>query len=99
MKTISAIELKRKKENQEAFQLIDVREAYEFKEYNIEGINIPLDLVLSSTSQFAIDMPIIFCCQTGKRAAAIVHTIDRKLNLENVYCLEGGILAYQDLEK
>ena len=91
---ITAKELKEKMDTNEDFQLIDVREDYEFEDFNIGGINIPLDQVFSSLDQIDKDKPVVFCCTTGKKSSAITHTVKRKLNLENVYSLTGGVSSY-----
>jgi rhodanese-related sulfurtransferase len=39
---ISVIELKKRLDNQESINLIDVREQYEFDEFNLNGTLIPL---------------------------------------------------------
>lgn len=94
MNTVSVQELKLKKDTNEVFQLIDIREDYEFEDYNLGGINIPLDMVLSSMNKIDKDKPVVFLCNSGKRSAAIIHTIRRKLDLTNIYSLKGGITAY-----
>ena len=55
MNTITAQELKGKIDNNENFQLIDLREDYEFEDFNIGGINIPLDQVFSSLDKIEKD--------------------------------------------
>ena len=94
MNTITAQELKAKLENNDDIQLIDVREDYEFQEVNIGGINIPLDNVLNSINDIDTENQVIFCCRTGKKSAAIIHTLERKLNMSNLFTLEGGVIGY-----
>ncbi len=96
MNTISVQELKQKKDQNENFQLIDVREDYEFEDSNIGGTNIPLDQVLNSIDQIDTDLPVIFCCKSGNRSNAIVMAISKKMNLPNIYSLTGGVTAYQE---
>ena len=94
MSLISPLVLKSKIENKESFQLIDVREAYEFDEFNIGGINIPLGQVFSDLDQLKNNIPIIFCCSSGKKSKAILHSVKRKLAITEVFSLDGGIEAY-----
>ena len=96
MNKITAKELKAKFDNNEVFQLIDVREVYEFEDFNLGGINIPLGQVFNSLDKIDKDKPVIFVCNTGRKTAAILHTIARKLDLENksLYTLEGGVPNY-----
>ncbi|MCO6499746.1 MAG: rhodanese-like domain-containing protein [Vicingus serpentipes] len=91
---ITPKDLKEKISNKDDFQLIDVREDYEFEDFNIGGINIPLDEVFSSLEKISKNKPVIFCCNTGKKSAAILHTVKRKLGLNNVYSLQGGVTSY-----
>lgn len=94
MNFISAQELKAKIDSNEDFQLIDIRESYEFEDFNLGGINIPFDQVFSSLDKICKDKPVIFYCTEGKKSAAIIHTIKRKLNLNNISTLKGGIMNY-----
>ena len=94
MTLISPKELKTKIDNTENFQLVDIREDYEYESYNIGGINIPLNDVFSSLEKMDTDIPIIFCCNSGKKSKAVLHTIKRKLNKENIFSLDGGLEAY-----
>ena len=94
MNTITAQELKSKIENNDSFQLIDVRENYEYENNNIGGINIPLEDVLNSLENISKDQQVVICCKSGKRSAAIIHALKRKQNLNNLFSLEGGIEGY-----
>jgi len=94
MSSITPTELKAKIDNNDSFQLVDVREDYEFETFNIGGINIPLNQVFTSLDCTAKDKPIIFCCNSGKKSKAIVHTVKRKLNITEVFSLQGGLEAF-----
>ena len=96
MNIITPQELKAKFDNKENFQLIDVREVHEFEDFNIGGINIPLGQVFSSLNKINKDKPVIFVCNTGRKTAAILHTIERKLNLDSnsLFTLKGGVPNY-----
>ena len=94
MSSITPTELKAKIDNKDSFQLVDVREDYEFETFNIGGINIPLNQVFTSLDCIAKDKPIIFCCNSGKKSKAIVHTVKRKLNITEVFSLQGGLEAF-----
>lgn len=95
MKSITVQELHQKLANNEDIQLIDVREDYEFDDYNIGGKNIPMDVFMNSLDQIDQSKDCILCCKSGKRSKALVHSIKRKLNLDNFISVEGGVLAYQ----
>ncbi|PCI92935.1 MAG: NADH oxidase [Flavobacteriales bacterium] len=98
MNIITAEELKTKINNNDDIQIIDIREDYEFEDNNIGGINIPMENVLSSLEQIDTSKQVIICCRTGKRSAAMTHTIERKLNLDNIHSLEGGVFGYLGIE-
>ncbi len=97
MKEISVTELKKKMDDQEAFQLIDVREPHEYDFANIGGELIPLSSVPQNLDKIARDKPVIFQCRSGGRsgnAIRIVQSLDP--SLDNLYNLTGGILAWSD---
>ncbi len=96
MNYISPKELKAKVDNNEKFQLIDVREEHDFEDFNIGGVNIPLGKIFSSLDKIDTDKPVILICNSGRKTAAIIHTINRKLDLntDSIYTLKGGIPSY-----
>lgn len=96
MNTISPEELKAKIDNKEDIQLIDVREDYEFDDINIGGINIPMDLIMSSIDKISKDKPVVLCCKSGKRSKATLLALTKKHNLTNISTLTGGVLGYYE---
>lgn len=96
MKEISVQELKAKIDNKEDFQLIDVRETFEYEVSNLEGENIPLGGILIEADKVAKDKPVIIQCRSGKRSAAAVMQLEAQYGYENLYNLKGGILAWQE---
>lgn len=95
MKEISVQELKDKIDNNEDFQLIDVRETFEYETSNLDGLNIPLGGILIETDKIATDKPVIMQCRSGKRSAAAVMQLEQMHGFTNLYNLKGGILAWQ----
>ena len=93
MKAITVQELKEKIDNNEDFQLIDVREPFEYEMSNINGENIPLANVVLEASKISKDKPVIMQCRSGKRSAAALQQLEQ-LGYTNVYNLEGGIIAW-----
>ncbi|MEQ8909726.1 MAG: rhodanese-like domain-containing protein [Vicingaceae bacterium] len=83
--------------NQNA-RLIDVREAYEYEDFNIGGTNIPMSEVLSRTEEFANCQEILICCASGKRSAVVAHHLARRLPQTKIYSLTGGLTAFQTEE-
>ena len=93
---ISAQELKEKFETDDDFQLIDIREKYEFNDFNIGGINIPMDDVIKHLRKLNVNKPIVFCCNEGLKSQALIIVLKRKLTNTQLYSLEGGITAYYE---
>ena len=96
IKEITVEELKEKIDNNEDFQLIDVRETFEYEASNINGENIPLGGILIESDKVSRDKPVIMQCRSGKRSAAAVMQLEQQLGLTNLYNLKGGILAWQE---
>ena len=95
MKEVSVQELKEKMDNHEDFQLIDVREDFEYETSNIGGLLIPLGGILIETDKVAKDKPVIVMCRSGKRSAAAIMQLEQQ-GFTNLYNLQGGILAWAD---
>ncbi|TXB66981.1 rhodanese-like domain-containing protein [Vicingus serpentipes] len=94
MKQITPQELKAKIDNKEDFELIDVREIYEYEDYNINGKHIPLGEVMNNLDKIDTSKPVIFCCNSGKKSRAITIAVTKKLNSDNIYSLVGGVTNY-----
>ena len=95
MKEISVLELKEKIDNKEDFQLIDVREDFEYEMSNLGGTLIPLAGILIESDKIAKDKPVIVQCRSGKRSAIAIMQLEDK-GFTNLYNLKGGILAWQE---
>jgi rhodanese-related sulfurtransferase len=93
MKEITVQELKHKIDHQEDFQLIDVREPFEYEMSNINGENIPLAGITVEADKISRDKPVIMQCRSGARSAAAVAQLEQ-LGYTNVYNLKGGILGW-----
>ncbi|TWR29764.1 rhodanese-like domain-containing protein [Mucilaginibacter pallidiroseus] len=94
MKEISVQELKEKLDNGEDFQLVDVREDFEYETSNLGGTLIPLGGILIETDKIAKDKPVVIMCRSGKRSAAAVMQLEAQ-GFSNLYNLQGGILAWK----
>ena len=94
MKEISVQELKEKMDNGEDFQLIDVREDFEYEMSYLGGVLIPLGGILIEAEQIAKDKPVIIQCRSGKRSAAAIMQLEQQFGFTNLYNLQGGILAW-----
>ncbi|MBY0244147.1 MAG: rhodanese-like domain-containing protein [Sphingobacteriaceae bacterium] len=96
LKEITVEELKQKIDANESFQLIDVRESFEYETSNLSGENIPLGEILMSADKIATDKPVIVQCRSGKRSAAAIMQLEQLHGFDNLYNLKGGILAWKD---
>ncbi|WP_258103246.1 rhodanese-like domain-containing protein [Marinoscillum sp. MHG1-6] len=95
MKTVTVKELKSMMDSGEDFQLIDVREPREYEAANIGGELIPLATVPVNVEKFEKDKKVIVYCRSGKRSANAVNFMEQQ-GYDNLYNLEGGILAWSD---
>ncbi len=95
MKEVSVAELKQKMDNNEDFQLIDVRETFEYEVSNLGGLNIPLSGILIESGKIAKDKPVIVQCRSGKRSAQAVMVLEQQ-GFDNLANLQGGILAWKE---
>ena len=77
-------------ETPEKIHLVDVRENYEFEEYNIGGKNIPLYDLGEYISSFPLDKKLVFICQTGQRSKMAVN-IARPLFNGEIFSVKGLI--------
>ena len=94
MKEISVQELKQLIDNKKDFQLIDVREEYEFDEANIKGELIPMGEVMDNLDKISKDKQVVIHCRSGKRSATVISALESQHSFTNLYNLKGGILAY-----
>jgi rhodanese-related sulfurtransferase len=100
MNDISAAELQNKIKMNEDFLLLDVREPYEFEEFNLGALLIPLgDLKdrLQELKGRENDEIIVHCRSGNRSAAAKVFLIQN--GFSNVRSLSGGIVAFQELSQ
>ena len=93
MKEITVSDLKQKINSKEDFQLIDVRETFEYEMSNIGGENIPLSGILIEADKISQDRPVIVHCRSGKRSAIAIMRLE-ELGYTDLYNLKGGIIAW-----
>ena len=73
-----------------------MREPHEKEIADIGGTLIPLGTIPYELDQIDKTKTVVVYCRSGKRSAEAVNFITTKLNLSEVYNLEGGILAWAD---
>ncbi len=94
MKTISVKELKELQDQGADFQLIDCRETDEYNHSNLGGLHIPVAQIINRSVEVSTDKQVIIHCRSGKRSAMSVKLLNQHKGLDNLYNLEGGILAW-----
>jgi sulfur-carrier protein adenylyltransferase/sulfurtransferase len=93
---MSPQELKRRMDAGESFELIDVREPFEYEIARIDGAKlIPLAEITKRLDELEDKQPIIVHCHSGMRSAQAVRLLQQR-GFTKVYNLEGGIDAWSD---
>ena len=95
MKEVTVSELKDMMDRNEEFQLIDVREPFEYEVSNLNGLNIPLAGILIEADKVSKDIPVVVQCRSGKRSAQAIMLLEQQ-GYTNLANLQGGIMAWRD---
>jgi rhodanese-related sulfurtransferase len=96
MSDITVEELKERMDKGEALHVYDVREVYEYEEFNIGAINIPLGELPGRVAELADfkGEEIIIHCRSGARSGTAKMFL-QDCGFENVRNLLGGMLDWQ----
>ena len=99
MEDISVEELRQRLEANEAINVIDVREAYEYEEDNLGSIHIPLGQLPFSMEQIEQykDQELIMLCRTGNRSGQAKMYLAQQ-GFSKVRNVLGGIVEYRNNE-
>ena len=92
IKEVSATELKEMIGEKVDFQLIDVREPYEYDIANLGGTLIPLSILTEKTDLIAKDKQVVVHCKSGGRSAKAIAQLEA-LGFDNLWNLSGGMEA------
>lgn len=93
MKEITVSELKKLKDSNADFQLIDVREEHELEICEIGGTHIAMGEVMENLDKISKDKQVVIHCRSGARSGAICQALEAH-GFNNVYNLKGGIIAW-----
>lgn len=96
VQSISVRELQDWRSEGRIFQLVDVREPYEFEIVNLGAELIPLKTIADHSARIQRDMPVVVHCRSGKRSADAIAKLEQLFGFTNLINLHGGILAYID---
>ena len=94
IKEITVQELFTLQSSGEDFQLIDVREPYEYDIANINGELIPLTTVVRQAGKISKNKKVVIHCRSGVRSANAIRELEEFFGYDNLYNLKGGILAW-----
>ncbi len=93
---ISVIKLKQRMDAGETINLLDVRETFEYEEFNLNGKLIPLGELPGRLDEIEDwkDQEVIVHCRSGKRSATAQQFLLQS-GFQNVRNLIGGVLDWQ----
>ena len=93
---ITALELQNWIHSDKSFELLDVREKFEYQQGNIGGKNIPMGEIPQKWLQQDIVGKAVIVCRSGKRAEAVANMLERDFKANEMYVLEGGLLTWKN---
>ena len=96
MKQIDPISLKEKIDNEEDFQLVDIRDEYEFEICCIGGDKINMYSIIDNLENISKDKDVIIYCRTGTRSSNIIIMLEDTYSYKNLYNLNGGIMRWRE---
>ena len=78
--------------------MVDVRDAWEFDEFNIGGLNIPLGDIRARKAELTGAEPLLVICSNGIRSRIAAKDLLRQPELgdKTVYHLKGGIIEVEE---
>ncbi len=96
MKEVTVQELKAMRDKKEDFQLIDIREEYEFDICDLGGELIPMGDIVDHLDKISKTKKVVLHCRTGKRSASVLQMLEQQHGFTNLYNLKGGIMAWAE---
>ena len=97
MKNISPKELSNLiNSNNNDYQLIDIRDDYEYDICCIGGEKISMYSIIKNINKLSKSKKVIIYCRTGSRSSNIIDLIEKKFQYKNIYNLEGGIMKWRE---
>jgi len=94
VKEITVQELKALMDEKKDFQLIDVREEFEYEVVNMGATLIPLGNIVLEEDKISKDKLVVIHCRSGARSAAAIMQLEQQFGFTNLFNLKGGILAW-----
>jgi rhodanese-related sulfurtransferase len=94
VKEVTVQEVKKMLDEKQDFQLIDVREQFEYDTANIGAELIPLGNILLEADKISKDKMVVVHCRSGARSAAAIMQLEQNFGFTNLYNMKGGIIAW-----
>ncbi len=93
---ITALELQEWIQSDKSFELLDVREKFEYELGNIGGVNVPMSEVPEKQSSTTSSGKTVILCRSGKRAEAVANVLEKEFRVEEIYVLKGGLMSWKE---
>ena len=84
MRIISALELNDAMQKGQEFEIVDVREPYEYDACNIGSLHIPMGEICNRIADLPKNKNIVIMCRSGKRAEAVANILMTDYSISNV---------------
>ncbi|MBX7151703.1 molybdopterin-synthase adenylyltransferase MoeB [bacterium] len=94
IRDVSVDELKRMIDARADFQLIDVREPFEYDLVHLDAELIPLKSIAEKIDKIVRNKPVVVYCKSGMRSAKAIRELQITFGLTNLYNLKGGIIEF-----
>ncbi len=91
MQQITTQQLQQRLKENNDFFLLDVREEWEHKAFNIGGTLIPLGEVIRKSVDIPRDKPVVVYCRKGVRSQIAIQRLEDKYSFTNLINLAEGI--------
>lgn len=95
VKEITVSEFEEWINKEDDIQIIDVREPLEYEQINIKALLIPLATIEERAHEIERNKKVVIHCRSGKRSAKAIIELEDKFGFDNLYNLQGGILAIE----
>jgi adenylyltransferase/sulfurtransferase len=95
LKSIAASVLKSQLDAGIQWQIVDVREEYEYEICHLEGAHLfPMGEILKYATQIDCQKPVAVYCHHGMRSLLTIKMLEKEFGFQNLYNLSGGIDAW-----
>ncbi len=82
--------------NSENLFLLDVRELFEWSEFNIGGNHIPMQDIIKNLAVIPRDKTVVVICRSGARSANVTNYLVNQHQFPDVVNLAGGLIGWRN---